>query len=150
MSASDVFEDGLLSLILTNVAYANVGDAGGLRGSLADGVFWIAIHTSGVGDTSTQSTSEATYTGYTAGGARQSVVRTVSGWTVTAGIGDNDAVISFGLCTGGSNTIHSFTLGSASSGAGNMFLWGDLGSDTIVSNNVTPTFGAGQLDITLG
>lgn len=149
MSASDVFENGLLSLILENANYANVGDGVGLRGSSTAGVFWIGLHTSGVGDGSTQATSEATYTGYTGGGARQSVARSTAGWSVAAGVGDNDGVITYGVCTGSTNTIHSFTLGSDQTGAGNMFLWGDLTADLAVSAGITPSFAAGALDITL-
>lgn len=140
----------MLSLIFENANYANVGDATGLRGSTTAGVFWISLHTSGVGDTSTQTTSEATYTGYTGAGARQSVARSTAGWTVTTGVADNDAAITFGACTGGTNTIHSFGIGSDQTTAGNLFMWGDLTADLSVSSGITPSFAIGALDVSLG
>jgi len=149
MSASNVFENGLLSLIFENANYANVGDATGLRGSSTAGVFWIGLHTSGVGDTSTQATSEATYTGYTGAGARQSVARSTAGWSVASGVADNDAAITFGACTASTNTIHSFTVGSDQTTAGNLFIWGDLTADLAVSAGITPAFAIGALDVTL-
>ena len=58
MSATDVFENGLLSLIFENANYANVGDATGLRGSSTAGVFYISLHTGTLTDSSTQATTE--------------------------------------------------------------------------------------------
>lgn len=148
MSATNVFENGLLSLIFENANYANVGDATGLRGSSTAGVFYISLHSSGVSDTSDQTTSEATYTGYS-GGGRQSVARSTAGWSVSSGVASNDAAITFGACTAGSTTVHSFGIGSDVSGAGNLFVWGDLTADLAVSTGITPSFAIGALDITL-
>ena len=71
------FETSILKLLMQNVTAANIGDATGLVGSTADGVFYISLHTAdpAAGD---QTTSEAAYTNY----ARVSVVRTAVGWTV--------------------------------------------------------------------
>ena len=149
MSATNVFENGLLSLIFENANYANVGDVTGLRGSSTAGVFWIGIHTTGPDDTSTQSTNEATYTGYTGAGARQSVARSTAGWSVASGVADNDSVITYGACTGGTNTITHFIIGSDQTGTGNAFLVGALGASLAVSSGITPSFAAGALDVTL-
>lgn len=145
MSATNVFENGLLSLIFENANYANVGDATGLRGSSTAGVFYISLHSSGVSDTSAQNTNEATYTDY----ARVSVARSTSGWTVSSGVATNDAAITFPAASAGSTTVHSFGIGSDSSGAGNLFVWGDLTADLAVSAGITPSFAIGALDITL-
>ena len=145
MSATDVFENGLLSLIFENAAYANVGDAGGLQPSAGAGVFWISLSTGTLTDTSTQATTETTYTGY----ARVSVARSTAGWTVTAGVADNDAAITYGLDTVGSATITDFGVGSDSSAAGNLFLYGVLTASLAVSPGITPSFAIGALDVTL-
>ncbi len=145
MSATDVFENGLLSLIFENANYANVGDATGLRGSTTAGVFYISLSTGTLTDTSTQATTEATYTGY----ARVSVARSTVGWTVAAGVADNDAAVTFGAATAGTNTITDFGIGSDATTAGNLFLYGALTASLAVSAGITPSFAVGALDITL-
>lgn len=145
MSASDVFENGLLSLIFENANYANVGDATGLRGSSTAGVFYVSLHTSSPGETGTQATNETAYTNY----VRVSVARSTAGWSVAAGVADNDATITF--ATGGVTgaTLTDFALGSDSSGAGNHFMNGALAASLAVSNGITPSFAAGTLDVSL-
>jgi hypothetical protein len=145
MSATNVFENGLLSLIFENANYANVGDATGLRGSSTAGVFYISAHTANPDETGSQNTSESAYTSY----ARVSVNRSSAAWTVTSGTADNDAAITFPACTGGSSTLTHFGIGSDSSAAGNLFLYGALTASLAVSNGITPEFAAGALDISL-
>ena len=149
MSATNVFENGLLSLIFENANYANVGDATGLRGSTTAGVFYISLHEvgagSGPGEAGDQTTNEGNYTSY----ARVSVARSTAGWTVASSVADNDGAITFPACTGGSDTITHFGVGSDASGAGNLFLWGALTASLAVSSGITPSFAAGALDITL-
>lgn len=145
MSATNAFETSLLGLIITNVAAANVGDAGGLQPSATAGVFWISLHTASPGETGAQNTSEAAYTSY----ARQDEARNTTQWTVTGNTADNDNAITFPAATGGSETETHFGLGSASSAAGNLFLYGALTASLAVSSGITPEFAAGALDITL-
>jgi hypothetical protein len=59
------------------------------------------------------------------------------------------AAITFPAATGGSETETHFGIGSDSTAAGNLFLWGALNSSLAVSNGITPSFAAGALDITL-
>lgn len=145
MSATNVFEDGLLSLIFENANYANVGDATGLRGSTTAGVFYISLHEADPGETGDQTTNEGNYTSY----ARVSVARSTAGWTVAAGVADNDAAITFPACTGGSDTETHFGIGSDASGAGNRFMNGALTASLAVSSGITPSFAIGALDVTL-
>jgi hypothetical protein len=146
MSATNAFETSLLGLIFTNVAAANVGDAGGLQPSATAGVFWISLHTgAGPGETGDQTTNEAAYTSY----ARQDEARNTTQWTVTGNTADNDNAITFPQATGGSETEAHFGLGSASSAAGNLFLFGALTAGLAVSSGITPEFAAGALDVTL-
>jgi hypothetical protein len=144
MSATDVLENGILSLLFENANYANVGDATGLRGSTTAGVFYISLHTADPGETGTQTTSESAYTNY----ARISVARSTAGWTVTAGVADNDAAITFASCGATGSTITNVGIGSDASGTGNLFLTGT--ASLVVSSGITPQFAAGALDISLG
>ena len=145
MSATNVFENGLLSLIFENANYANVGDATGLRGSSTAGVFYISLHTANPDETGDQTTSETAYTNY----VRVSVARSTAGWSVASGVADNDSAITFAQCGASGATLTHFGVGSDSSGAGNLFLWGALTASLAVSNLVTPSFAAGALDVTL-
>lgn len=143
MSATNVFENGLLSLIFENANYANVGDATGLRGSSTAGVFYISLHTADPTETGSQTSSESAYTNY----ARVSVARSTAGWSVASGVADNDAEITFAQCGASGSTITHVGIGSDSSGAGNLFLIGT--ASLVVSTGVTPQFAAGALDISL-
>ena len=145
MSATNVLENGLLSLLFENANYANVGDATGLRGSSTAGVFYISLHTANPNETGTQTTSEAAYTDY----ARQSVARSTAGWTVASGTVDNDSAITFPAASGGSETETHFGIGSDVSGTGNLFIWGALTAGLAVSAGITPSFAAGALDVSL-
>ncbi len=144
MSATDVFENGLLSLIFENANYANVGDATGLRGSSTAGVFYISLHTADPGETGDQTTSESAYTNY----ARVSVARSTAGWSVASGVADNDAAITFPACGVTGSTVTHVGIGSDTSGAGNRFMNGT--ASLTVSNGITPAFAIGALDISLG
>lgn len=143
MSATNAFETALLNLILKNVDAANVGDATGLRGSSSAGNLYVSLHTADPGEAGDQTTNEANYTSY----ARVAVVRSGSGWTVSGNNGSNAAEVAFPACTGGSNAITHFGIGSASSGSGNLFFKGALNASLSVSSGITPKFAIGELDI---
>lgn len=145
MSATNVFENGLLSLIFENANYANVGDATGLRGSTTAGVFYISLHTASPGETGTQTTNETAYTGPY---GRVSVARSSAGWTVTSGVAENDSAITFPTCSGGTSTLTDFGIGSDASGTGNLFMFGALTASLAVSSGITPSFAANALDNT--
>ena len=145
MSATNLFEDDLLDLLFTNVAAPNVGDAAGLPPSVGAGTWTIALHTGNtIDDTSTvQSQAVAAYTGY----SNQTVVRSVAGWTVATGTATNDAVISFGIATGGTpETETDVSLGSFGSV---MQIFSTLDADLIVNIGVKPEFAISALAISL-
>lgn len=145
MSATNQFEDDLLDLLLTNVAAPNIGDAGGLLPSAAAGSVQISLHTAALADTDTLTTAnEVAYTNY----ARQTVARSVAGWTVAAGIVDNDSAIVFPQCGATGATVTDF--GMTMMATGNYLgIFGVLTSSLAISNGVTPSFAAGALDITI-
>lgn len=147
MTAVNQFEDDLLDLIFTNVDAPNVGDAAGLQNSAVAGSIQVSLHTDAgaLSDTSTLTTqNEAAYTSY----ARQTVARSVAGWTVASGTVDNDSAITFPQATGGSETEDQF--GLTLQATGNFLqIFGSLTATLLVSNGITPEFAAGALDISI-
>ncbi len=146
MSKGDTFENELLEHILNNAAIANIGDAGGLPASVADGSLYVSLHTGDVGEAGNQTTNEAAYTSY----ARVAVTRAGTGWTVTASQAVNAGSIAFPQATGGSESITHFAVGTSASGTGKVLYKGALTASLAVSTGVTPTFAAGALTIDEG
>jgi len=134
MSKSDTFESDILKLVFNATAIANLAD-NAATAPLTN--LFVALHTADPGETGTQATSEATYTGY----ARATVARTSGGWAIsgTAPTTANPvATISFPACTAGTNTITFFSVGAAVSGASKIFYSGTVTPNMSVSTGVTP------------
>lgn len=141
MSASNILETNLLKLIFQNIALPNIGNVGGLLPSSVDGSFYISLHTASPAEGDTQTLSETAYTGY----ARIAVSRGASFWDVVGNLASNLNNIEFPVCTGGSASIITHIgVGSASSGAGQLFFYGALPSSISVSNGIAITFAPGQ------
>ena len=134
MSKTNSWENALQQLVFNNTNASNIGDATGLRGSSVAGSLFVSLHTADPGEAGDQTTSEATYTGYD----RVGVVRTSSGWTVTANSVSPAATISFPACTGGTSTVTHFGIGTASTGAGVLLFKGSVSPTISVANGVTP------------
>lgn len=145
MSATNAFETALLTLYFNNTDHAAVGDAAGIQNSAAAGSFYISLHTADPGETGDQTTNEATYTSY----ARVAVARSGAGWTISGANVSNAAAVTFPACTGGTNTITHFGIGSDSSAAGNLFFSGALTASIAISSGITPSFAIGELDVNL-
>ena len=106
---------------------------------------YLALHTADPGEAGSQTTSEATYTSY----ARVAVERSATGWTVSGATVENAALVQFVTCSGGSNTITHVSIGTVSSGAGQILVSGALSSSLSVSTGIQPQFSAGALVFTL-
>lgn len=137
MSKQNTFEDDFLKLILQAVTITGVArdDTSPIT------TITVALHTADPGEAGTQTTSEATYTGY----ARVTVARTSGGWSVSSGVASNVAAITFAQCTAGSNTITFFSLGT---GVSNKMLWSGATNSLAVSASITPQFAIGAATIT--
>lgn len=142
MSVTTAFGGALLSHYFENAAHANVGDASGLQPAAAAGSLYISLHTSSPGVGGSQATNEAAYTNY----ARVAVARSASGWTVSGLNISNDAAITFPTCGVTGSTVTHFGIGSAASGAGNLFFFGALSVSKAIANGDTPSFAIGELD----
>ncbi len=133
MSKSDTWENGLLDLLFDNLDFTLVGDAGGLRGSVADGSLYFSLHSADPGEAGTQLTSEAAYTGY----ARVAVGR-AAGFTVTGDSVSPAAAVTFPPGTAGGETVTHFGVGTDSSGAGKLLYSGTVTPNIVTGDGITP------------
>lgn len=146
MSKTASFETDFLELVFNNTNIANIGDATGLTCATA-GVFYVRLYTDAIAVTDSVIGTECAYTGYIQYGI--SVARTSGGWTITTNNCSNTAAITFGACTGGTETVRYFAIwkdGADVTDAYRLF-HGQLTSDLAVSNGITPEFAIGDLDI---
>lgn len=111
----------------------------------ADATWYISLHTASPTVTGTQTTSEATYTGY----ARQPITRDALGIDISGAAASNDDLIQFPTCTAGSDALTHFGIGTDVSGVGELKIYGTLGSTLNVSSGVQPQFAANDIDITV-
>ena len=140
MSKGNTFENDFLLLIFNATAIANIAD-NAASSPLTN--LQVSLHTADPGEAGNQTTNEATYTSY----ARVAVARSGSGWTVTGNAVTNAALVQFPQCTGGTNAITHFAVGTVSSSTGKILYKGALGSTLNVSSGIQPQFAAGDLDI---
>ncbi len=110
----------------------------------SSGSRYIALHTADPGNAGTQTTSEASYTGY----ARVQVTGSSGFTAASSGATSNTGLIQFPQCSGGSNTITYVSIGTASSGTGQILYRGALNSSLSVSNLIQPQFSIGALTAT--
>jgi hypothetical protein len=141
MSKTNAWETALLNLLFENTNAANIGDATGLRGSLAAGSLYFSLHTADPGEAGDQTTSEVTYSSY----ARVAVARSAAGFTITGNAAAVDANVSFPAGTGGSGTATYFGLGTALSGAGVLLYRGTITPNIVTGNGITPILLAGTV-----
>ena len=131
MSASDVFENNVLDLVFTAVAWANYADN---AGTSPETNIHTALMTADPTDSGTMSSSETTYTSY----ARVNVARTTGGFTVTANSVSPNAAIAFPAGTGGSGSVTHFAFGKTGGGAADILVSGTVTPNITVGNGVTP------------
>jgi|ERR1700758_916755 len=96
---------------------------------------YIALHTADPTALGNQLSNEVAYTGY----ARVSVARTSGGWVVTGNSVSPAATVTFPLCTGLTTTATFWSVGSAVSGAGEIFYTGPISPVIAIANGITPT-----------
>jgi hypothetical protein len=137
-----------LKLLFQNTNWANVGNAGGLLQSTVAGSFFVGLSTGTLSGASTQSTTEAAYTGY----ARVAVARASGSWSISGSSPTsvtNVSAVTFPACTAGSETETYFVVGRDTSGTGESLWYGALTAGLAVSNGITPSFAASALTCTL-
>ena len=135
MSKSNTFENELLAHIFQNANIANIGDAAGLRGSVAAGSIYASLHTADPGEAGTAATNEIAYTGY----ARRPIARSAAGFTVTGNTVTQVNDVDFPKSTGGaSSTATHFAYVKEISGASVVLYKGALTPTILIQPGVTP------------
>jgi hypothetical protein len=144
VSKSNSYENSLLLLIFNATTFADLAENDTTSPATS---LYVSLHTSDPGEAGAQNTSETVYTNY----ARQGVVRTSSGWTVSGTAptqAANAAVINFPQCGATGATITHFGIGTLSTGAGVLLYSGALDAQLVVSSGITPSFAAGTCKAT--
>ena len=131
MSKGNTTENDVLAMVLTGVDPAWRGNANR----------YLALHTADPGEAGSQTTSEATFTSY----ARVAIAN--ADWTDGGSTFSNTNLAQFPQCTGGTNTITHVSIGTVTSGAGQILYSGALTSSLSVSNGIQPQFAAGALTV---
>lgn len=131
MSKSNALENALLLLLFNATTFANVA-INATSAPITN--IEVSLHTADPGEAGDQSTSESAYTSY----ARVAVVRTSSGWTVTANSVSPVADITFPAGTGGSGTVTHAGVGTAHTGAGVLFYSGTVTPNIVTGAGITP------------
>jgi len=131
MSLSNTTENAVLKCLLqgTDPSYR------------AGATQYLALFTGDPGETASLA-SEADYTGY----ARVALTK-ASAWTDGGSTFTNAALVQFGACTAGNNTVSHFAVVDTASGSVNMMISGALSGNLSVSSGIQPQFAAGALSI---
>jgi hypothetical protein len=132
MSKGNTAENDILKMVLKGTDPSWRGNANR----------YIALHTADPGEAGSQTTSECAYTSY----ARVAIP--VADWTDGGSSFTNSALVQLPQCTGGSETITHFSIGTLSSGAGQILYKGALSASLAVSNLIQPQFAIGAITVT--
>lgn len=132
MSFNSTFANDLLKLVLQATAIANIADNAATSPLTS---LYMALHTADPTAAGTQTSSEIAYTGY----ARQAILRSASGFTVSGNVANPVANIDFPEMTAGAGgTVTYVTIGTALSGTGKVLLRGAISPSIVVANGVVP------------
>lgn len=142
MSKANGFENDVLELTFNSTLAAHLG----VLDTSGNTNLYVSLHTGDPGEGGSQTTSECAYGAY----ARVAVTRASdgSGWTVSGNQVQNTAVINFPECTSGSETVTHFSIGTVTSGAGQILYKGALTASRNVSSGITLQFPATSITIT--
>lgn len=141
---SDGFEDDILQLLFRNVVQGAVSALNITAGAAAN--LYITLSTAVLDDTSTQATSEVSYTGWL---GRLILAQGTANWTKADNeTAQNASALTFGKRENtGTLTAQSTNIGTSATGAGNPMYWGALDSNLEIGINVNPQFAVNALKI---
>lgn len=105
---------------------------------------YLALHTADPGEAGDQTSNETSYTNY----LRVAITKDAAGFTVSGNSAVNAALIQFAQCGVTGATITHFSLGTLSTGAGQILVSGELNSPLPVANLIVPQFAPGTLTFT--
>jgi hypothetical protein len=131
------FDNDLLLLILNGQGISNIADNAASSPLTS---LYLALHTADPGVSGSQSTSEATYTGY----GRQAVARNSGGFTVSSGSAHLTSTVTFGTPTAGGGEVETwFSVGVSSSGANKILYRGPITPNITIVNGTPPQLTTG-------
>jgi hypothetical protein len=132
--------NNILALLYNATPWANIADN---ASASPIATVYMALATASYTAASNASSNETAYTNY----VRQSIARTTSGWTAPAsGATSNAAAIEYPQCGVTGATITSAAT-CKTTGAADIFHYGDLNSPIAVSNQIQPRFPIGSVTI---
>lgn len=141
MPKSTSSSNALVALIYNATPWANIADNAAASPITT---VYVALATASYSVSSTLASNETAYTNY----VRQSTARTTGGWTAPAsGATSNAAAIEYPQCGVTGATITSAATGKTT-GAAEIFHFGDLNASIAVSNLIQPRFPIGAVTIT--
>lgn len=142
MSKANGFENDVLMITFNKTLAAHLG----VLSTSGNNNLYLALHTADPGESGNQTTSECAYGSY----ARVAVSRAsdASGWTVSGNQATNTAVANFPECTSGTETVTHFSIGTSSSGSGQLLYKGALTASRSVSSGITLQFPASAIVVT--
>lgn len=143
MSKANGFENDVLEIAFNSTLAAHLG----VLTTNGNANLYVALHTGDPGEAGDQTSGpECTYGSY----ARVGVTRATdgSGWTVSGNTATNTAVINFPECASGTETVTHFSIGTVSSGAGQILYKGALTASRSVSAGITLQFPATSIVVT--
>jgi hypothetical protein len=130
---STTFSGQLLALLFNATTIPNVA-VNATSSPLTN--LYVSLHTADPGKAGVQTTNEISYTGY----ARVAVARTSGGWVVTSASVSPAANIIWPTPSGSPTaTATNWAVGSASSGAGEIFYTGPLSPTIAITAGLPPT-----------
>jgi hypothetical protein len=132
-------ENALLNLWFRNEDITGIGDAGGLRGSATAGSWYFSLCGVWPGETASQNTGEASYTGYNSS-PRTSVARSTAAWNAASNgtiSPVNDILFGARTDTGAAVEMSFAIIGDSSSGAGTARMWLALADATFAARPFT-------------
>lgn len=141
MPKSATYEASILALLLNAVGISGIADN---TATSALTQLYVSLHTASPGGSGNQATNEISYTGY----ARVGVSRSSGSpfWTISGGSpasAQPNSTITFPNMTGGSGgTVTYIAIGSASTGGGEIFYFGPVTPNIVVSAGVSPQISA--------
>ena len=144
MAKSTASCNSILALLFNTTTWANIA-INASAGPLTN--LYVSLHQTDPGVGGSQLTGEADFGAY----ARVAVPRDNSGtgWkTPVSGSTDNNGLIAFTECSGGSNSIGYVAIGTDVSGAGRVLYAGALSSPRTISAGIQPQFSAHALVVT--
>lgn len=124
------YANSMLALVFQGTTFAGIAQ----NAASPDTSFYLALHSADPTASGNQTSNEVSYTGY----ARQAVSRSTSGFTLSGNTVNLASNVSFPSCTGGSATATYWSVGTGSTGTGELLYAGPLGPSISISSGVQP------------